>query len=212
MPQSVDVAWPQPHLTKQPWFIIWPMQLVSLGTERWIEHATCLMRRNLLESQTATHLGDRSSPTWGVTSFPSRLPSKSPCREPGWPPSSSAGHFSFRRALSPLAISGCLPPYFAANGHKSVPRSQSDCNLSELSSPCQSPHLLYTTRRSSGPHDDVSVPSERVLSGPEARGKDSLAATGPSLGEDVSMKNSGAPGVLDVTCVFKSSASRWSTY
>ena len=164
MPQSVDVARPQPHLTKQPWFIIWPMQLVSLGTERWIEHATCLMLRNLLESQTATHLGNRSSPTWGVTSFPSRLPSKSPHRGPARLSSSSAGHFSFRRALSPLAISGCLPPYFAANGHKSVPRSQSACKLPELSFPCQAPHPLDATWRSSGPHDDASMPSERILS------------------------------------------------
>ena len=48
--------------------------------------------------------------------------------------------------------------------------------------------------RSSAPHDDVSVPSERVLSGPSAE-QDSLTLSGPILG---GWSGGGQTGLFDL--------------
>ena len=100
------------HLTKQPWFIIWPVRLVSLGTTRWIERATCSMLRSLLGPQTATHLGDRSPPPSGAYPFPFADSFKISMSRAWSATIFFSRTFSFRRALTSFAISGCLPPYF----------------------------------------------------------------------------------------------------
>ena len=109
-------AWTLPgystRLTKQPWFIIWPVQVVSLGTARWIEHAICATLRNLLGPQTATHLGDRSPRPLGPYPFPFTASFKISMSRACLATIFFNWTLSFHRALSSFTISGCLPPYF----------------------------------------------------------------------------------------------------
>ena len=119
-PQTEGLPGQSPHLSKPPWFIISPVRLLSLSTGRLIEQATCSMLQNLLEPQTATHLSDRSSPTFEVYYFPFAASFKISISTACSATIFFNRTFSFRRALSSFAISGCIPPYSAASGHMSV--------------------------------------------------------------------------------------------
>ncbi len=109
-------AWTLPgqstHLTKQPWFIIRPTRLVSLGATRLVEHTACSTFRHFLWPQTATYLGDGSPSTFGAYQFPFaasfRIWLSSACSATNF----FNGEFSFSRDFNCFAISGCMPPYF----------------------------------------------------------------------------------------------------
>ncbi len=109
-------AWTLPgqssHLTKQLRFIIWSTRLVSLGVTRLIEDAASTALRYLPWPQTATYFGDHTPTTFGAYQFPFaasfRISMSSACSATIF----FNRAFSFSRALSCLAISGCMPPYF----------------------------------------------------------------------------------------------------
>ena len=109
-------AWTLPgqstHFTKQPWFIIRPLQLVSLGTARLVEYTARSTLRHFLWPQTATHLGDRSPSTFGVYEFPFAASFKISMSRACSATIFFSRAFSFCKALSSFAIFGCMPPYF----------------------------------------------------------------------------------------------------
>ncbi len=100
------------HLTKQPWFIIRPASLVSLGTTRLIEHAARSTFRHFLWPQTATYLSDRSPLTFGAYQFPFAASFKISMSRACSATIFFSRPFSFCRPLSSFAISGAMPPYF----------------------------------------------------------------------------------------------------
>ena len=100
------------HLTKQLWFITRSARLVSLGTTRLIEHATCPTFRHFLWPQTATYLGDRSPSAFGAYQFPFAASFKISMSRACSATIFFSRPFSFCRALSSFAISGAIPPYF----------------------------------------------------------------------------------------------------
>ena len=162
-PQSVDVAWPQ-HASHQPTVVHHLAGATGIAGYCEVNRAG-----NMLDASKTSGVPNGNAPrrlfvadVWGLpVSLRGFLQNLHVEGLPGYHLLSRT--FSFRRALSPFAISGYMPPYSAASGHKSVPRSQSACKISELSFPCQAPHPLDATRRSPGPHHDFSVPSERIL-------------------------------------------------
>ncbi len=100
------------HFTKQPWFIIRPARLVSLGTTRLVEHTARSTFRHFLWPQTATYLGDCSPSTFRAYQFPFAASFKISMSRACSATIFFSRPFSFCRALSSLAISGAMPPYF----------------------------------------------------------------------------------------------------
>ncbi len=100
------------HLSQQAPFIGTLSRAVSLSTSRLAQHPADPTLGNSLWPQTATHLLHGPSSTFGAYQFPWEASLRISISKACSATSFFNRAFSFWRAFSCLAISGCIPPYF----------------------------------------------------------------------------------------------------